>query len=135
MTSLRFVRICTKPFEQRSTTKVELNKRGNLKRPDRRQNQNTRSVPDAQSGKPACQNARLRLNFPQTRLMKPEQELLYGNNIKGGAYDKLTQFGLRPVELMELFPMLGPYFRWFEIEDATTRRALLARGAISKVYR
>ena len=50
-------------------------------------------------------------------MMTPEQDLLYGNNIKGGAYDKLTQFGLRPVELIQLFPMVGPYFRWFEIED------------------
>ena len=50
-------------------------------------------------------------------MMTQEQELLCGNNIKGGAYDKLTQFGLCPVELMQLFPRVGSYFCWFEIED------------------
>jgi hypothetical protein len=30
----------------------------------------------------------------------------------------VTQFGLRPVELLELFSTLGNYFRWFHIDAA-----------------
>ena len=36
---------------------------------------------------------------------------------KSTKYDKATEFGLRPVELLELFPSLGDYFRWFKIEN------------------
>ena len=31
--------------------------------------------------------------------------------------DKVSQFGLRPPELMQLFNYLGDYYRWFEIGE------------------
>lgn len=50
-----------------------------------------------------------------SRQTTPNQILtLRGSNAR---YDKVSIFGLRPVELIELFPRIGEYFRWFEIDD------------------
>ena len=111
MTTLKFIRICTKPFELRSTTKIKLNSNGDLVRPE------SHVVSDTHSTISPAQSARQRLEFPQNRLMTPSQELLYRNSSeKSASYDQVTQFGLRPVELLELFPKLGLYYRWFELD-------------------
>mgnify|MGYP000194497567 FL=1 len=50
-----------------------------------------------------------------SRQTTPNQILtLRGSNAR---YDKVSIFGLRPVEIAELFPRIGEYFRWFEIDD------------------
>ncbi|KAL7538852.1 hypothetical protein ACHAXR_012264, partial [Thalassiosira sp. AJA248-18] len=87
MTTLNFVRICTKPFEHRPTTKVELDDKGRLRRPDVQA-----TADDAQSGASVTQ--KIRQNKHLSRLMSAEQELLYGSNIKCGSYDSVTQFGV-----------------------------------------
>ena len=48
MTTLRFIQICTKAFEQRPTTRIKLNENGNVVPPD------FENVPDAHSRVPAC---------------------------------------------------------------------------------
>ena len=113
MTTLRFVRICTKPFEQRPTTRVKLNENGDLIRPD------SQGVEDTQSSIPSSQRAREAKQFPPERFMTPSQQLLSRNNggAKSFAYDEITQFSLRPVEMLELFPKVGEYFRWFQFGD------------------
>ena len=101
MTTLNFVRICTKPFEHRPTTKVELDDKGRLRRPDVQATAD--DVADAQSGASVTQ--KIRQNKHLSRLMSAEQELLYGSNIKCGPYDSVTQFGLRPAKMLDLFPI------------------------------
>jgi hypothetical protein len=62
---------------------------------------------------------RQRKNFPKERQLTSSQRLLYCNNgRKTMGYDMVTQFGLRPVELLELFSTFGDYFRWFHIDAA-----------------
>ena len=110
MTTLRYVRICTKPFEHRSTTKVKLNENGDLIRPD------NASVSDTHASRSPSQTVREMMGFLPNRFMTPSQLLLYRNDgVKSTAYDEVTQFSLRPVELLELFPKVGKYFRWFHI--------------------
>ena len=54
--------------------------------------------------------------------------------IKAKACDEITQFGLRPVEILKLFAMPGDYFRWFHIGENNLPLAdimnLLARDDI-----
>ena len=118
MTNIVYERICTKPFELRSSTRVQLNRKGKLKRPDQSPHteQERDNAPDAQSGRSPSEKARIRLRFPQERLVPDNQSLLYGNNIRYGAYNKVTLFSLRPVELLELVKNIGKYYRWFETE-------------------
>ncbi len=56
-------------------------------------------------------------NFPEERQLTSSQRHLYCNNgTKTIGYDMVTQFGLHPVELLELFSTLGNYFRLFHID-------------------
>ena len=37
--------------------------------------------------------------------------------MKAGSYDKISLFGLRPVELLALVPSVDGYYRWFTFGD------------------
>ena len=112
MTTLAFVHINTMPFEQRQTTVVKLDSKGALRRPHESNN-------DVQSSVSTSELVRQRKNFPKERQLTSSQRLLYRNNgAKTIGYDMVTQFGLHPVELLELFSTLGNYFRWFHIDAA-----------------
>jgi hypothetical protein len=70
------------------------------------------------------EQVRQRKNFPEERQLTSSQRLLYRNNgAKTIGYDMVTQFGLHPVELLELFSTLGNYFRWFHIDAAPLKVA------------
>ena len=48
----------------------------------------------------------------------PSQVLILNDlKLSGVSVDKVSQFGLRPPELMKLFSYLGDYYRWFEIGE------------------
>ncbi len=57
----------------------------------------------------------IRKKLGLSRQMTKNQVLtLRGSN---ASYDKVSMFGLRPVELLELFPRVGDYYRWFKIDE------------------
>ncbi len=123
MTTLAFVHINTMPFEQRQTTVVKLDSKGALRRPHESNN-------DVQSSVSTSELVRQRKNFPKERQLTSSQRLLYRNNgAKTIGYDMVTQFGLHPVELLELFSTLGNYFRWFHIDAAPLPVTNMANGA------
>jgi hypothetical protein len=104
MTTLAFVHINTMPFEKKQTTMVKLDSKGALHQPDESNN-------NVQSLVSTSELVRQRKNFPKECQLTSSQRLLYCNN--GGktiGYDMVTQFGLHPVELLELFSTLGSYF-------------------------
>ena len=102
-----------KPFEQRSETKM-LDQRGNLERCDKSQV----PVSDDRISSSPSQLARERKGHARHRYMSANQQLLYRRGENGvTTYGKVTQFGLRPVEILELFRKLGMYFPWFQIEN------------------
>jgi hypothetical protein len=113
MTNLRFVRIQTKPFEQRSMTSVKLQRNGLVKRP-------TGNEVDSEATTPPSEDARHRKREEGVfnRFLTRAQMLLYRGRVQ---YDEVTQFSLRPVKLLELCPRLCSYFRWFVIEKRRPR--------------
>ena len=108
MHNFRFVRISTKPFEFRSTTPLKLDNNGNLEWPENIDVTSPRSVSEF---------ARTVLKLK--RQMTSSQKTVYRHNGRGSStkFDKVTECSLRPVELLELFPNLGTYFRWFHIDN------------------
>ena len=125
MTNIKFVRICTKPFEHRATTTVKLDKEGNLVRPRNETNNGGSGdieglAPDEHEGRSITQKQRMEMvekhGMTSERMMTMNQNIIYGQNrTSSGRYDEVTLFGLRPVELLELVPLLGLYYRWFEV--------------------
>ena len=128
MTTWNFLRVSTRPFEYRSTTSMRLNAEGRLHRP--------RDPGDAQSTQSESETIRRSKDFPPERCMRENQGLLFRHTgVKPGAYDRVTQFGLRPVELLELFPRLGNYFRWFHLSDEVLEDVKLLRALTLDVER
>ena len=65
MTTLKFVRISTMAFEQRPTTKMKLNEKGNLEQPGRfKSGGEDSTTSDVQSSISPSQKACLRKDFP-----------------------------------------------------------------------
>ena len=111
MTTLKFIEICTKSFEHRSTTKVQLDNKGSLIHP-------TETFDIQSSVSPSQKSCEFVVDFPQCLFMTTKQQLMYRHNgSKFAAYNMVTQFSPRPVKIMELFPSLENYFRWFNIYD------------------
>ena len=110
MTNLQFKQICSKPAEERPKCRIKLDSKGNLRRPDKQ-----RTVSDRMRlGLPVD---RARSSLPKERQATPNQLLLYQGDVSEvTSYDEVAQFGLRPVELMQLFANVPEYFRWFKIE-------------------
>ncbi|KAL7539846.1 hypothetical protein ACHAXR_009663, partial [Thalassiosira sp. AJA248-18] len=121
MSTLRFERICTKPFELRNTTKVQLTKAGNLDRAN---------IADSHQSISPCQKARE--DKTPLRLLTPSQQLIYRGN---ASYDKVTRFGMRPVELLRLFPKIGQYFRWFDVASSPTDSSVIHDALVEDVTR
>ena len=120
-TNLRFVEISTRPFEHRSTTKIKLNRKGNLHRPDM-----TDDSEDVHQSNSEVEFVRRRKFTPAShRLFTANQTLLHhGNVAHSSSFDHVTQFSLRPPEILELFAKLGAYFRWFEIGEVMSLDAI-----------
>ena len=120
-TNLRFVEISTRPFEHRSTTKIKLNKKGGLHRPDL-----TDDSPDVHQTNSEVEFVRRQKFTPTShRLFTANQNLLHQGNISHlSSFDHVTQFSLRPPEILELFAGLGTYFRWFEIGKVMSLEAI-----------
>ena len=45
------------------------------------------------------------------------------DSIESGQYDKISEFGIRPPELIHVSDMVKYYFRWFHISDKNTSPA------------
>jgi hypothetical protein len=121
MTTLKFIEISTKPLEERGTTKVRLTQKGTLDRPDYKQ-----KASDVHSFASPMESIRKNeMNVSESRKIKANQMLLYrGTAVKAGSYDKVTLFGLRPPELMQLFRKVGGYYRWFVFEKESSLKAI-----------
>ena len=110
-TTMKFVSIPSKPLEQRSTTKIQLDRKGNLMRPDQsaKASDVTSSITDV--------HAVREKNLPSRQLSSNQVTILSAKNMESRSYCKISLFGVRPVELMELFPRIGDYYRWFITEE------------------
>ena len=56
------------------------------------------------------------------------QSLLYQHNCGNSvSYDMVTQFGLHPVEFLQVFNSLGKYFCWFHIKKVPMVKAVMRK--------
>ncbi len=103
MTDLIFARIQTLSFEQRKSTKFCLNRGGAL------------IISIVNSTEYDCASVCREKKFAAKRNITESQSLLYQNNGSDSlvSYDMVTQFGLHPVEFLQVFRLLGKYFCWF----------------------
>ena len=106
MTDLIFVHVQMLSFEQRKSTKFCLNRGGVL------------GISNVNSRESNCASVCRENFFSPERNITESQSLLYQNNGRDSLvsyYDMVTQFGLRPVEFLQVFRSLGKYFCWFYV--------------------
>lgn len=113
-TTFKFEQVETTPFEYRSTTQIKLDKEGQLHR-------GRDEVPDTAS-KDTDSSAIRRLVLPRERWFSDNQCLLLQPSKGVASYNKIAMFGLRPVELVELFPTVREYTEWFTAGKVLSRK-------------
>lgn len=138
-TNLVFEEVCTRPFEYRSTTSFRLNREG---KPTSNKNQvTTEGTSDGSSTygqgtsdttSPVTDSYSLRkVTFTgnPARQFTENQKLLFRSGSSSAmAYDKVTLFGIRPVEILQLFPRLREYYEWFEFSKNVMKPNDIANG-------
>ena len=127
-TTMKFVSIPSKPLEQRTTTKIQLDRQGNLRRPDlsNMASDVTSSITDV--------HAVRKSKLPSSRHLSRNQNIiLSAKTMDLKSYCKISLFGVRPVELMELFPRIGDYYRWFVTEEKILRYVEIEEGLVQDV--
>ena len=122
-TTLKFEQIESRPFEYRATTRIKLDRNGNIiKKGGARKNNDV-----------ACEVSdscliREKL-LPRERHFTEHQRLiLQPPSASSASYDKITLFGLRPVELLEMIPRVREYYEWFFIEDVVMKNEDISKG-------
>ncbi len=103
VTDLIFVRIQTLSFKQRKSTKFCLNRGGAL------------IISNVNSTESNCESVCREKKFTAKRNITVSQSLLYRNNGTDSSvsYDLVTQFGLRPVEFLQVSDCLENTFVGF----------------------
>ena len=128
-TTLVFDPIETRPFEYRATTSIKLDRNGNIATRGKRR-------PDADDvASTVTESCSLRDTLlPANRHFSANQRLLLQPACKGSAsYDKITLFGLRPVELVELVPRVREYYQWFHVTDKIMKGKDISKGLKSDI--
>ncbi len=113
MTDLLFVCIQTLSFKQRKSTKFCLNRGGAL------------IISNVISTESNCESVCREKKFTAKRNITESQSLLYRNNGSDSSvsYDLVTQFGLHPVEFLQVFRLLGKYSHWFYVNKKPMLKA------------
>lgn len=126
-TNIVFEEVCTRPFEYRSTTTIKLSREGNVtagtgqsnggQEPDGTTPQGT-NPETTDTTSPVTDSCSVRdaafKNNTQRQFTDNQKILFRSGSSSSSSYDKVTLFGLRPVELLQLFPRLKEYYEWFE---------------------
>ena len=109
-TTLEFIDISTFPFELRGGNKVTIDNQGNTV------HQGVTPDDDVHIASCPAKQKRVELRLEDWRMFSENQMMTYRNHyMKNVTYDKVSQFSLRPPELLTLFDTVADYFRWFEI--------------------
>ena len=121
-TTLTFEPIETRPFEYRARKCIKLDQKGNLMANGKRR---TEAADVASIVTESC-SLREKV-LPASRHFSDTQRLTL-QDISSGLYDKVTAFGIRPVELVELCPRLREYYEWFRVSDKVMKGKDISRG-------
>ena len=114
---MKFQPIETTPFEYRATTRVSLDRNGNLVKKGGAAN-----PPDTASTLTDSCSLRKGILPTERHFTRNQQLLLQPASTMSTSYDKISLFGLRPVELLELFPRVQHYYEWFVIDDKVMKK-------------
>ena len=89
-----------------------------LSRRNNRHRSRRDDIPDGMDTSNPCVDIRRNKNFPRNRLFTNSQ-LLIMNGAKNSniSLDKISIFGIRCPELLQIIDMVGNYFRWFHISE------------------
>ena len=120
--TMKFKVIETSPFEYRTTTKIKLDSKGRLVAEGGKK----KASDLASIVTDSCSLCKSRL--PVERHFTASQQLLFKptNKETASSYDKITLFGLRPVELLKLFPRVRQYYEWFVFDKKALGREDIA---------
>ena len=121
-TTLTFEPIETRPFEYRARNRIKLDQKGNLMANGKRR---TDAIDVASIVTESC-SLREKV-LPASRHFSDTQRLTL-QDTSSGFYDKVTGFGIRPVELVELCSRLREYYEWFHVSDKVMEGKDISRG-------
>ncbi len=129
-TNIPFKPISVAPLEYRPNVKIRLTKDGKVQGPE----YGRVITPDTSS--PLTDSCSIRkVRLPVERHFSVNQCLLIQPSPKdsktssdSSAYNDVALFGLRPVELVELFPKLDEYYEWFEVSKRPMKRDDISKG-------
>lgn len=120
--SYSWIDVDTGPFESRGRTKVRLDKRGNVLR--------TRDISDVRDAVTtvtdsySCRAAKL----PSRQFTKKQSLLMQASETTCDNQDKISLFGVRPVEINNLVRSVKQYFEWFAFEDRAMKTIDIMNG-------
>ena len=147
-TNIVFEEVNTRPFEYRSTTSIRLSREGKVRTSgptvsNDEDEQDSSTVPadnaafTSDTTSPVTNSYAARkskFSGDEKRQFTKNQKLLYRSGSSSSAsYDKVTLFGLRPVELLQLFPRLGEYYEWFECSKKVMESSEITKGLCNDV--
>ena len=123
-TTLVFEPIETRPFEYRATTRIKLDRNGNIMRKGKRRT----DADDVASNVTESCSLRDKVLPANRRFSANQRLLLQPSCTRSASYDKITLFGLRPVELVELFSRVKEYYQWFRVTDKIMKGKDISSG-------
>ena len=106
-------------FTQIQTTSIETRTRCSLRNPDGNNTEDDTTIEDINECRKHLQEHR---HFTQKQQEVHEDMELYKDSVK---VDKITQFSLRPPELLNCVDMVGKYYRWFDISSKPLKNATI----------
>ncbi len=82
-------------------------------------------ISDVNSTESGCESVCREKKITAKRNITESQSLLYQNNGSDSlvSYDLVTEFGLHPVEFLQVFRLLGKYFHWFYVNKEPMLKA------------
>lgn len=123
LTNIYFEVLCTLPYEYRGASKVNLDRNGNVIEPERLED-----VPEAVCELSDSYIVRA-MKLGQDRQFTDDQRLLMqSSEYKYVSTDKVTLYGLRPPELIQLIRRLGLYYEWFYADSKPLGREEIENG-------
>lgn len=125
----KFQPVETTPFEYRATTRIKLDRNGNVVRAGKR----GEKVSDRASAVTDACSLRRNVLPSERQFTTCQRLLLQPSTSTSASYDKITLFGLRPVEILKLFPRVRDYYEWFVVEDKVMKKNDISAGLSADV--
>jgi hypothetical protein len=120
-----FICVNTRDFESRQRSKIELQGSGKVRRDKKvgRNRDGTERQPDHQYDDIYLDTVRKSIRpelRPQQQLTQAQLDILFDDRVDNRKYDKISEFGVRPPELVPVFSRLKHYYRLCVVSNEFT---------------